>query len=189
MPIARGGGDERVHDRRHRDAPARSSTTATGSSIPALAAAAVLGVQLGSVGRDALRRERASAWWLKLLMASAAADDRRDDDAPGPLTASRPDDASQSPHLETARSAACSAPASRQLGLPPRRRAALLSLAGAGGDREPAAADRHRYVLLATPVARVFVSILEYASERDWKFTLLTAIVLVGAPGESRWPR
>ena len=34
-------------------------------------------------------------------------------------------------------------------------------------------------VLLATPVARVFVSILEYAQQRDWKFTLLTAIVLV----------
>jgi uncharacterized membrane protein len=34
-------------------------------------------------------------------------------------------------------------------------------------------------VLLATPVARVLVSIVEYAQQRDWKFTLLTAIVLV----------
>jgi uncharacterized membrane protein len=34
-------------------------------------------------------------------------------------------------------------------------------------------------VLLATPVARVFVSIVEYAQQRDWKFTLLTAIVLM----------
>jgi uncharacterized membrane protein len=34
-------------------------------------------------------------------------------------------------------------------------------------------------VLLATPVARVVVSIAQYASERDWTFTLLTVIVLV----------
>jgi uncharacterized membrane protein len=33
--------------------------------------------------------------------------------------------------------------------------------------------------LLATPVARVLVSIAEYASERDWTFVALTAIVLV----------
>ncbi len=34
-------------------------------------------------------------------------------------------------------------------------------------------------VLLLTPVARVVVSIVQYASDRDWLFTLLTAIVLV----------
>jgi len=34
-------------------------------------------------------------------------------------------------------------------------------------------------VLLATPVARVCVSIVEYAQQRDWKFTVLTLIVLV----------
>jgi uncharacterized membrane protein len=34
-------------------------------------------------------------------------------------------------------------------------------------------------VLLATPVARVVVSIVQYANDRDWAFTLLTAIVLV----------
>jgi uncharacterized membrane protein len=34
-------------------------------------------------------------------------------------------------------------------------------------------------VLLATPVARVFVSIVEYAVERDWPFVALTAIVLL----------
>jgi uncharacterized membrane protein len=33
-------------------------------------------------------------------------------------------------------------------------------------------------VLLATPVARVVVSIVQYAFERDWTFTLLTTIVL-----------
>ena len=34
-------------------------------------------------------------------------------------------------------------------------------------------------VLLGTPVARVIVSIVEYAQERDWTFTLLTVVVLV----------
>jgi uncharacterized membrane protein len=33
--------------------------------------------------------------------------------------------------------------------------------------------------LLATPVARVLVSIAEYTGERDWTFVTLTAIVLV----------
>jgi uncharacterized membrane protein len=34
-------------------------------------------------------------------------------------------------------------------------------------------------VLLATPVARVVVSIVQYANDRDWMFTALTLIVLV----------
>ena len=34
-------------------------------------------------------------------------------------------------------------------------------------------------VLLATPVVRVVVSIVEYANNRDWAFVGLTAIVLV----------
>ncbi len=34
-------------------------------------------------------------------------------------------------------------------------------------------------VLLGTPVARVMVSIAEYALERDWMFTLLTLVVLI----------
>jgi uncharacterized membrane protein len=34
-------------------------------------------------------------------------------------------------------------------------------------------------ILLATPVARVVVSIGQYVRERDWKFAALTAIVLV----------
>jgi uncharacterized membrane protein len=33
-------------------------------------------------------------------------------------------------------------------------------------------------VLLATPVARVVASIVEYIGERDWPFVALTAIVL-----------
>jgi uncharacterized membrane protein len=34
-------------------------------------------------------------------------------------------------------------------------------------------------ILITTPVARVVVSIVEYAHERDWTFVLLTAIVLL----------
>jgi uncharacterized membrane protein len=34
-------------------------------------------------------------------------------------------------------------------------------------------------VLLATPVARVLVSVVEYVQQRDWTFTALTIIVLV----------
>jgi uncharacterized membrane protein len=34
-------------------------------------------------------------------------------------------------------------------------------------------------VLLATPAARVLISVAEYAQQRDWTFTILTLIVLV----------
>jgi len=34
-------------------------------------------------------------------------------------------------------------------------------------------------ILLATPVARVVVSVVQYVNERDWTFTAMTAIVLV----------
>jgi len=34
-------------------------------------------------------------------------------------------------------------------------------------------------VLLATPVARVIVSTMEYVNERDWRFAALTGIVLL----------
>ena len=34
-------------------------------------------------------------------------------------------------------------------------------------------------ILLCTPGARVVISTIEYASERDWRFAALTAIVLV----------
>lgn len=34
-------------------------------------------------------------------------------------------------------------------------------------------------ILMATPVANVIVSGLEYATERDWKFVLLTVVVLL----------
>jgi uncharacterized membrane protein len=34
-------------------------------------------------------------------------------------------------------------------------------------------------ILLATPVARVVVSVVQYLGERDWTFTTLTVVVLV----------
>jgi uncharacterized membrane protein len=34
-------------------------------------------------------------------------------------------------------------------------------------------------ILMATPVARVVVSVVEYATERDWLFTALTMAVLI----------
>ena len=54
-----------------------------------------------------------------------------------------------------------------------------LLLALVGGAAASVLLQTGIIVLLATPVARVFVSIVEYALQRDWKFTLLTVIVLV----------
>jgi uncharacterized membrane protein len=34
-------------------------------------------------------------------------------------------------------------------------------------------------VLIATPVARVLISTLQYSAQRDWQFATLTAIVLL----------
>ena len=38
-------------------------------------------------------------------------------------------------------------------------------------------------ILILTPTARVVLSIVEYASARDWTFTLLTSIVLLELVG------
>lgn len=55
----------------------------------------------------------------------------------------------------------------------------ILTLTGFG----PSWGDRPLRVglviLMATPVANVVVSGLEYVAERDWKFVLLTVLVLV----------
>jgi len=84
--------------------------------------------------------------------------------------------ASQSPHLEqqvgrVLRAGVAVSSACLVAGL-------LLSLAGAAAIAN-LLLQTGIVVLLATPVARVFVSILDYAQQGDWKFTLLTAIVLV----------
>jgi len=54
----------------------------------------------------------------------------------------------------------------------------LLSLVGAGRVAT-SLLDTGVIVLLATPIARVLVSMVEYTVMRDWPFVTLTAIVLV----------
>ena len=55
----------------------------------------------------------------------------------------------------------------------------LLSLATGGGAVAGLLLNTGIIVLLATPVARVIVSTVQYVSERDWKFAALTFIVLL----------
>lgn len=55
-----------------------------------------------------------------------------------------------------------------------------LVLWAVGGPNVPAALLLHAglLALIATPVARVIVSLVEYVRERDWFFALTTAAVL-----------
>jgi uncharacterized membrane protein len=55
----------------------------------------------------------------------------------------------------------------------------LLSLATGGGPVAALLLNLGIIVLLATPVARVVVSTVEYIVERDWRFATLTCIVLL----------
>jgi len=55
----------------------------------------------------------------------------------------------------------------------------LVVLAGGEGDTARVLLHAGIIILLATPVARVVVSIVQYVTLRDWTFALLTAIVLV----------
>jgi uncharacterized membrane protein len=55
----------------------------------------------------------------------------------------------------------------------------LLSLATGGGPVAAFLLNTGIVVLLATPVARVIVSTVEYIVERDWPFAVLTTIVLL----------
>ena len=55
----------------------------------------------------------------------------------------------------------------------------VLSFFGGGGRLTGLLLQTGVVVLLATPVARVIASIVEYINERDWAFVTLTAIVLV----------
>jgi uncharacterized membrane protein len=54
-----------------------------------------------------------------------------------------------------------------------------LSLAGAGQGLSSLLLQIGIVVLLCTPVARVVISTVEYATAREWTFTVLTAIVLL----------
>jgi uncharacterized membrane protein len=55
----------------------------------------------------------------------------------------------------------------------------LASLAGVGGSWPGALMTIGLVLLMATPVARVVVSVVEYGWQRDWTFFVLTAIVLL----------
>jgi len=55
----------------------------------------------------------------------------------------------------------------------------LLSLATGGGPVAGLLLNTGIVVLLATPVARVIVSTVEYIVERDWPFAVLTTVVLL----------
>ena len=55
----------------------------------------------------------------------------------------------------------------------------LLSLASGGGAVAGLLLNAGIIVLLATPVARVIVSTVQYVTERDWRFATLTFIVLL----------
>jgi uncharacterized membrane protein len=55
----------------------------------------------------------------------------------------------------------------------------VLALAGGEGGIAGILLNTGIIVLLATPLARVVVSMAQYARERDWRFTALTAIVLL----------
>lgn len=58
-----------------------------------------------------------------------------------------------------------------------------LSLVAPDADATSTFLDAGLVVLMATPVARVIVSVVEYANERDWTFVALTATVLLVLAG------
>ena len=55
----------------------------------------------------------------------------------------------------------------------------LLSLASGGGAASGVLLNAGIIVLLATPVARVIISTIQYIHDRDWQFATLTIIVLL----------
>ena len=55
----------------------------------------------------------------------------------------------------------------------------LLFLATGGNALSSFLLNAGIVVLLATPVARVIVSTIQYVSERDWAFAMLTFVVLL----------
>lgn len=55
----------------------------------------------------------------------------------------------------------------------------VLSLSGGSASAAGLLLQVGILVLLATPIARVVVSIVQYVGERDWRFTTLTLVVLV----------
>jgi uncharacterized membrane protein len=59
----------------------------------------------------------------------------------------------------------------------------VLTLAGYRTDLAEVLLKTALVALMATPAARVVVSIVEYVQERDWLFVLLTVVVLLALAG------
>jgi len=59
----------------------------------------------------------------------------------------------------------------------------LLTLVHEGDDVAPIVLTIAIIILLATPAARVVISVVEYVRERDWLFVALTLIVLLTLAG------
>ncbi len=59
----------------------------------------------------------------------------------------------------------------------------VMTLAGYGSGLARLLPTIGLVILLATPAARVAVSIVEYARQRDWPFVTLTLIVLMALAG------
>jgi uncharacterized membrane protein len=59
----------------------------------------------------------------------------------------------------------------------------VMALASARADLAQRLADAGLVILLATPAARVVVSVIEYVRERDWVFVVLTLVVLLALAG------
>jgi uncharacterized membrane protein len=59
----------------------------------------------------------------------------------------------------------------------------LLTLVHEADDIAPVVLTIAIVILLATPVSRVAISVVEYVRERDWLFVALTSIVLLTLAG------
>lgn len=58
-----------------------------------------------------------------------------------------------------------------------------IAIAGYGAGLSEVLLDTALIVLMATPAARVIVSVIAYVHERDWLFVVLTLIVLLALGG------
>jgi uncharacterized membrane protein len=61
----------------------------------------------------------------------------------------------------------------------------IMTIAGVSGAMAGMALSAGLVILLATPVARVVVSVTEYLRERDWMFVSLTLGVLLALAGSA----
>ena len=58
-----------------------------------------------------------------------------------------------------------------------------MTLSGKGSGAAVRVAELGLLILIATPVARVIISCVEYIRDRDWLFVALTAVVLLSLAG------